>query len=210
MGMSQEKQGSVSFERRAERIASSPEQLYEKGLRPQQRDGQTPPPQQSGQPPMIVQNFYQMPPQPVQMPTPLMVNVGSSTPNIFLRVLWFICIGWWLGLIWLHIGYTLCVTGIFLPVGLVMLNHLPEVLTLRSSHQQTTITLYNNGIVALRTGGPQQVDFLVRAVYFLCIGWWFGYLWALLGYVFCCTIFFIPFGVMMLNRLPAVLTLRQM
>src|SRR6266700_4702031 len=45
MGMSQEKQGSVSFERRPERIASSPEQLYEKGLRPQQRDGQTPPPQ---------------------------------------------------------------------------------------------------------------------------------------------------------------------
>lgn len=81
----------------------------------------------SGQPPVVVQNFYQAPP----VVPPVMVDVQDSGPGWLVRALWFIFIGWWLGLIWLHIGFALCVTGIFLPVGLLMLNRLPTVLTLR-------------------------------------------------------------------------------
>jgi uncharacterized membrane protein YccF (DUF307 family) len=112
-------------------------------------------------------------------------------------------------LIWLYIGYALCVTGIFLPVGLLMLNRLPAVLTLKSSDQQTTVAVYGNGMTVVRTGEPQQVDFLLRAIYFLFVGWWLGYVWALVGYVLCFTLVLMPIGVMMLNRLPTVLTLRR-
>jgi hypothetical protein len=76
-------------------------------------------------------------------------------------------------------AYRLCgcrVTGIFLPVGLLMLNRLPAVLTLRSSRKQTTGAIYGNGLTIVRTGKPQQVDFLLRAVYFLFVGWWLGYI----------------------------------
>lgn len=164
-----------------------------------------PPYPYSGQYPIVVQNFYQAPP----VVPPVMVDVPDSGPGILARALWFIFIGWWLGLIWLHIGFALCITGIFLPVGLLMLNRLPAVLTLRASNQHTTVAMYENGMTVVRAGEPPQVDFLLRAVYFLFVGWWLGYLWALFGYVLCFTLVLMPVGVMMLNRLPTVLTLRR-
>jgi len=195
--------------RPSEQRSLSPEQQYERGLYEQQPYAVPPAPQPpyQGQPPVVVQNFYQAPSAYIQ--PPVMVSVSSPGQNVLLRALWFIFIGWWLGLIWLHVGYALCMTGIFLPVGLLMLNRLPSVLTLHSSSQQTTVTMYQNGMTTIRVGKPQQVDLLLRVVYFLLVGWWLGYLWALVGYVFCFTIFLMPFGIMMLNRLPTVLTLRQ-
>ena len=157
------------------------------------------------QPPIVVQNFYQAPP----ATAPVMVDVQNSGPDLLARALWFIFVGWWLGLIWLHIGFALCLTGIFLPVGLLMLNRLLAVLTLRSSDQQTTVAMYGNGMTLVRTGEPQQVDFLLRVIYFLFVGWWLGYVWALVGYILCFTLVLMPIGVMMLNRLPSVLTLRR-
>ena len=178
-----------------------PQPIY----RPQMTGLPFPPYQYSGQPPVVVQNFYQAPP----VAAPLMVDVQKAGPSFMARALWFIFIGWWLGLIWLHIGFALCLTGIFLPVGLLMLNRLPAVLTLLSSSQQTTVAVYGNGMTVVRTGEPQQVDFLLRAIYFLFVGWWLGYLWALVGYVLCFTLVLMPMGVVMLNRLPGVLTLRR-
>ncbi|HZR39489.1 MAG TPA: hypothetical protein VFB12_05190 [Ktedonobacteraceae bacterium] len=142
------------------------------------------------------------------MPAPTVINVKSSNPGILIRAIWFICIGWWFGLIWLHIGYALCATGLFLPVGLMMLNRLPSVLTLKAEDRQSLIVLTERSRVVVYVGGP-QVDFVLRVLYFLLVGWWAGYLWALTGYLFCFTIFLMPLGVMMLNQLPEVLTLRQ-
>src|SRR5436305_2734021 len=135
-----------------------------------------------------------------------MVNVQNNQPNIVLRILWFILVGWWVGLIWLHLAYVLCVSIIFLPIGLLMLNRLPTVLTLRMSTLEKTY--YDQyGRVMVSVGEPLQVSFVVRALYFLLIGWWLGYLWAIVGYALCFTIILIPLGIMMLNSLPAVVTL---
>jgi uncharacterized membrane protein YccF (DUF307 family) len=65
----------------------------------------------------------------------------------------------------------------------------------------------SGGNVTVNVGGVQQVNFLARAVYFICFGWWLGFIWAYLGYALCLTILGLPLGLMMLNRLPAVLTL---
>ena len=46
------------------------------------------------------------------------------------RLLYFIVIGWWLSLIWALLGWLLCVSIIGLPIGVLMLNRLPEVTTL--------------------------------------------------------------------------------
>ncbi|GER90076.1 hypothetical protein KDW_42380 [Dictyobacter vulcani] len=54
-----------------------------------------------------------------------------------------------------------------------------------------------------------QTNFLVRVLYFCAIGWWAGYFWACVGYGLVCSIILMPIGLMMLNRLPAVLTLRK-
>jgi uncharacterized membrane protein YccF (DUF307 family) len=49
---------------------------------------------------------------------------------------------------------------------------------------------------------------IVRALWFLLVGWWLGAIWSLVAYVLCLTIIGLPIGVYMLNRLPKVLTLK--
>jgi len=55
----------------------------------------------------------------------------------------------------------------------------------------------------------QQLSFLIRALYFCFIGWWFGIAWALTALLLICTIILAPIGLLMLNSLPTVLTLYQ-
>jgi uncharacterized membrane protein YccF (DUF307 family) len=60
----------------------------------------------------------------------------------------------------------------------------------------------------IETRVPQR-GFFLRAVYFVLIGWWFGAIWSALAWLLCITVIGIPVGVMMYNRLPAVMTLRR-
>ena len=46
-----------------------------------------------------------------------------------------------------------------------------------------------------------QNPFILRAIYFVLIGWWFSLIWSLLGWLLCVTIIGLPLGVLMLNRL---------
>lgn len=50
--------------------------------------------------------------------------------SLLLRVAYFVLVGWWAAVIWMTIAYFLCLTILLLPVGLMMLNRLPEVFTL--------------------------------------------------------------------------------
>ena len=189
---------------------------------PQQQPAPQMPPQYPPQtPPQYQQQYAQQQPYPYppqyqqQQPYPpqyppqapsITVNINQQPPSFLLRVVWYIFIGWWLGGWWLAFGYLCCLTGIGIPLGLVVLNRLPRVLTLRPVNQQTSVTV-NGGNVTVNVGGVQQTSFLVRFVYFICLGWWLGGIWASIGYGLCLTVLGLPLGLMMLNRLPAVLTL---
>lgn len=50
--------------------------------------------------------------------------------------------------------------------------------------------------------------FLVRALYFLLIGWWLALLWGWLAYLACASYVLLPVGTWMFNRVPLVLTLK--
>jgi uncharacterized membrane protein YccF (DUF307 family) len=169
----------------------------------------------------------QMQPYPQQMPmyqpiiapqmnNVVVVNVNKSSSNFLVRALWYIFIGWWLGYFWLSIGYFFCFTIIGLPLGLMMLNRLPWVLTLRPASKDVNVNVSTSTSMTASTttttitiGGTQQYNMLVRALYFVFIGSWAGYIWACVGYALCLFIFTIPLGLVMLNRLPAVITLRR-
>jgi uncharacterized membrane protein YccF (DUF307 family) len=66
-------------------------------------------------------------------------------------------------------------------------------------------TTTTNIIVQPRAAGP---GFLVRAAWFLFIGWWLSAIATALAYLLCVTIIGLPFGFALFNRLPAILTLR--
>jgi uncharacterized membrane protein YccF (DUF307 family) len=148
-------------------------------------------------------------------------------PGFLVRALYFIFVGSWLGLLWLHIGFMLCAFIVTLPLGLVMLNRLPQVMTLRAPGTTTKVNVQSASAMmpgagpwmppgAMQTmnvnvsiGRAPQRSFLVRALYYLCIGCWLGYLWAIAAYFCCATLALMPVGIMMFDRLPAVLTLRR-
>jgi FHA domain/Inner membrane component domain len=59
------------------------------------------------------------------------VHVGKSQYGCLVRACYFVFIGWWLGLIWVIIALALCASIIGAPIGFVMFNQLPGVLTLQ-------------------------------------------------------------------------------
>ena len=144
-----------------------------------------------------------MPPQPI-----VNVNIQQQQPGLFVRALYFLFIGWWAGLIWLQIGYLLVLTIIGLPFGLLMLNCLPMVLTLKPAKQAVNISV-SGSTTNITIGGTQQYNFWLRALYFVFVGWWVGLFWSYIAYCLYLLIVTIPVGVMMLNLLPTVITLRR-
>lgn len=141
------------------------------------------------------------------------VNVGGTAqapplvpeakpPNIFLRILYMVFIGWWLGAIVSTIAWVFNVTIIGLPVGLYLINRLPTIITLRPS----TAWRIEDGVLKQ---GAKQRPFLWRAVYFVLIGWWFSGLWLVLAFLSMITIIGIPLALLMYERAAAVTTLRR-
>lgn len=131
--------------------------------------------------------------------------VQNHGPNLLLRALYFIFFGLWFSGIWAAIAWVLCVTIIGLPLGLWMLNRLPQVTTLRSQQSDLVVTptgeMYERSI-------PQH-PFLIRAIYFLLVGWWLSALWLTAAWALCTMIIGLPFGFWMFNRVPAVITLAR-
>ncbi|MCB0033150.1 MAG: YccF domain-containing protein [Anaerolineales bacterium] len=121
-----------------------------------------------------------------------------------IRAIWFFLFGWELTAGWILAAWILNVTIIGLPLGVWMLDRVPQVLTLKS----------RPGAYISEADGRQtfikikQPPFIIRALYFIVFGWWFSLIWALLGWLLCLTIIGLPLGVIMLNTLPAVTTLQ--
>lgn len=125
-----------------------------------------------------------------------------------LRVIWFFLVGWYVALPWILIAWFLNLTIIGLPLGLWMLNRVPLVLTLRVQGGYNVATARGDEVVWSYSGVPQH-PFLVRAVYFLLIGWWFSLAWSLLAWALSVSIIGLPIGAWMFNRLPEVTTLMR-
>jgi uncharacterized membrane protein YccF (DUF307 family) len=129
-------------------------------------------------------------------------NDGAS---LLVRAIYFILIGWWLSGIWAAIAWLLCVTIIGLPLGLYMLNRLPQVVTLKPSPRNLVVTPAGQ-LVEMNV---RQRPFLLRAIYFLLIGWWFSALWLIVAWALHVSIIGMVIGFWMFNRVPAVITLAR-
>lgn len=128
-------------------------------------------------------------------------TVEVRPPNLLLRVIWFVLIGWWLTGILSAAAWALNATIIGLPLGLWIINRLPLVATLRPTE---SFYLVEGGVVI--SGQPQR-SFLIRALYFVLIGWWLSGLWMAAAYVFLITIVGMPLAFWMYGRIGAVTTL---
>ena len=92
------------------------------------------PPRPPWQQPQQQQPYYPRPQYPQQYPSPqqpwmqspqqqpqLTVNVARQETPMVIRLLYFLFIGWWLGLLWVSIAVCLICTIIGAPAGFIML-----------------------------------------------------------------------------------------
>jgi uncharacterized membrane protein YccF (DUF307 family) len=123
-------------------------------------------------------------------------------------VLWFIFIGSWLSAIWVTIAWVLIVLVVTMPIGLAMMHRVPRIATLRAPSREYIVATEGTAM-RIQEVGIRQRPFLIRAVYFALIGWWFSALWIIVAWATTATIVLLPLSIWMMNRIPAVTTLQR-
>jgi uncharacterized membrane protein YccF (DUF307 family) len=133
------------------------------------------------------------------------VPQSNTLLHWILRAAYFLLFGLWFSGIWAALAWLLCVTIIGLPLGLWMLNRMGQIATLAPVRQELVMT--PGGYVLARDA--EQAPFLLRALYFLLIGWWFSALWLALAWALSASIIGLPIAFWMINRVPGVITLAR-
>ena len=137
------------------------------------------------------------------------VIVTHQNPGCLVQLLWFALIGWWAGQLWMAAAWFLTITIVGAPLAVAMLNRLPQVIALRG--QSTGIKVTRVGDAEFRTVGARvpQRNILLRALYFILIGWWLSAVWMEAAYVVSLTIIGLPIGFWMFDRVPALVSLHR-
>ncbi|UWG50750.1 Uncharacterized membrane protein, DUF307 [Halalkaliarchaeum sp. AArc-CO] len=116
--------------------------------------------------------------------------------SLLTRALWFLFVGWWTTPIVVNVAWALNATVILIPIGIKLINLVPTVLTLAEPRSLTD-----------KSSSRGQHSLLLRAIYFVLIGWWLSFLWANFAALLAITIVGLPIAIWMLNRLPFVTSL---
>ncbi|ELZ70210.1 hypothetical protein C456_17407 [Haloferax volcanii DSM 14919] len=119
-----------------------------------------------------------------------------SQRSSVVRALWFVFVGWWATPAVVNVAWFLNATVIGIPLGVALINLVPTVLSLKEPKTRLD-----------PDSGRGQRSVVVRAVYFVFVGWWLSWVWANVAVLFTLTIIGLPVGIWMLNRLPAVTSL---
>lgn len=134
---------------------------------------------------------------------PLVLTINNPG-HLLLRAIWFFFVGWWLGLLWTILAWLFNLTLLGLPVGLMMLNAIPQVMTLRPRSRIKAQVLPGGHVIVQR---PAEHPFPIRALWFVFIGWWASLLWMLTAWAFSASILLLPIAFWMFDRVPTITTL---
>ena len=145
----------------------------------------------------------------VNAQAPQMVIAPRQGPGFLARAVWFVLIGWWLTAIVIVIAYVLALSVLGLPFAFYLFNRIPAFLTLRSRSKTYQVETAADGTRFLTAANIEQRPMWMRAVWFICVGFWFGAIWMAVAYVLCVLILTMPFGIAMFNRVGAVMTLMR-
>ncbi|WP_224270492.1 YccF domain-containing protein [Haloprofundus salinisoli] len=116
--------------------------------------------------------------------------------SLLARALWFLLVGWWATPLVVNLAWFLTATVVLLPLGIKLTNLVPTVLSLKEPRSRSE-----------PEAARGQHSLLVRAVYFVLVGWWLSWLWANVAAFLAVTIVGLPLAYWMFNRLPHVTSL---
>lgn len=133
-------------------------------------------------------------------PGPYVPVFVKRQPGCLIQILWFVFVGWWLGALAIAFAYLMFDLIITIPIGIAIVNRVPELMALRSPPTMVTYL----GQISV----PQR-PFWLRALWFLLVGWWLAGLVMALGYALCLTLIGMPLGFWLFDVTPELLTLRR-
>lgn len=138
------------------------------------------------------------------------VETKRDNPNLILRIIWFVLVGWWLGFWAIVAAYVCLVLIIPSPIGIAILNRLPRIFTLRTPAR--TLSVHDeSGHLTVEHRNVGQHSWLIRLPWLILIGWWAGLLW--LGGAYLTTVltagFGLPISFWMFGRAARVITLQR-
>ena len=147
----------------------------------------------------------------------VIMNVKQQGPGLLVRFIWFLFIGWWLSGWAILFGWLFTVLILTMPIGLYIINRLPQITTLRPSSQTVRAKIDEHGNTVVETVDIPQRPFIWRTIYFLLVGWWFSALWLVLAWIvsIVSTIIFVliplgwPLVFFMYSKAAAITTLRR-
>ncbi len=122
------------------------------------------------------------------------------------RAVWFIFVGWWLSALAIAVAYFLTAIIVGIPLGFMIFNRLPWILTLRERTYEPT-TEVRDGVTYIRGREIEQHPLWIRAVWFVFVGWWLGGLYITVAWFLCVILITLPIGLWLFNRVGAVMTL---
>jgi uncharacterized membrane protein YccF (DUF307 family) len=138
----------------------------------------------------------------------VMVENKPKGHGCLVTLLWFVFLGSWLSGLWIAIAWLLVALIITMPIGLAMINKVPLVATLREPTQEYRAV--TEGLATkIQQVTLEQRSFILRAIYFVLVGWWFSALWLALAWIASVTLIGLPLAIAMYNRVPAITTLKR-
>lgn len=149
--------------------------------------------------------------QTVNVNTNIAMIQRHSGPNLLVRALWFVFIGWWLGGLAVVLAYLLFLPIITIPFGIGIINRLPQVMTLRPRTMSFRMTQSGDTLIIAESSLPQR-PWWQRIIYLVLVGWWLGAFWLAIAWVFGALAFVtfgltLPIAFWMFNRAGAVTSL---
>ena len=136
-----------------------------------------------------------------------LVMERAHGPNLFVRFVWWLFIGWWASGIVVGLAWLSLISIIGIPIGIWLINHLPSILTLRPRHRVWTIGHDDEGRTVISERGRPQLAWPLRGLWFVFVGWWASGLWMAAAWLVQLTVIGIPLALLMFNRTPFVASL---
>jgi len=131
-----------------------------------------------------------------------MAAPSTGQRSLLVRAAWFLLVGWWATGIWLALAWFLNVTIIGIPLGIKLINLVPMVVSLKPRAARPVVTAEG-----LRSTTRRQHNLLLRAAWFLLVGWWASAIWMAVAYAFAVSILGLPVAVWLFGKLPWVVSL---
>jgi uncharacterized membrane protein YccF (DUF307 family) len=139
--------------------------------------------------------------------SPPTTTVSERGPNLLVRFVWWLFIGWWASGIAVTVAWIALVTIIGIPLGIWIINRLPSILTLRPRTRAWTLGQDEQGRTVVSDQGRPQVAWPLRGLWFVFVGWWASAIWMAIAWLIQLTIIGIPIALVMFNRTPFIASL---